>query len=221
MERHRRELALRSELQRLLLLIPGLETEALPALMVDLEQVKAKIECIENQAIKGHTIRAGAKWETEGDRPSDFFFQKLQNKRRKQTMEGLLDDSSLLCTSVSRMKEIVVGAFKKLFHSIGPIDAWLTAWRRIAPKIVSKVSVQQRAKLDLPLSNIEIVDALRALPAGKSPSHDGFPSEFYRLFWADLSPLVLEAARDAWTTGTLGSYHNAGLICLCPKGGDL
>lgn len=136
-------------------------------------------------------------------------------------MEGLLDDSSLLHMTVIGMKRIVVEAFKKLFRSNGLTDAWRVVWQHIAPRIVSKVSARQRAKLELPLSQEEITSALGALPSRKSPGHAGFPPEFYRLFWADLGPLVLTAAKDAWAAGTMSMYHNAGLICLCPKGGDL
>lgn len=99
-ERRRRVVDLRLELQRLLLLVPGTEDPGLPSLMVDIAVVQAKIDVIENHAVRGHKIRAGAKWETDDDRPSSFFFQKLQGKRKKRTMEGLLNDNSLLHTSL-------------------------------------------------------------------------------------------------------------------------
>lgn len=31
----------------------------------------------------------------------------------------------------------------------------------------------------------------------------------------------MEAVKDAWDTGTLGSFFNKGLVCLCLKTGDL
>lgn len=64
----------------------------------------------------------------------------------------------------------------------------------------------------------ELVAALGALPARKSPGKDGVPPEFHR---EDLKGLVLGAVKEVWESGSMGEYHNSGLICLCPKGGDL
>lgn len=94
-------------------------------------------------------------------------------------MEGLLDDESLLHTSLQGMMRIVLGAFRKLFASAGPTAAWMEAWQRVKGKIVPKVSEHQRRLLEKPLSEAEITDALWALPGGKSPGHDGFPPDFY------------------------------------------
>lgn len=113
-------------------------------------------------------------------------------KRKKLSMEGLLDDNILLKTSIADMKRIVLAAYRKLFASDMPTTAWAVGWQRVKGQIVSKVSDQQRAKLEQQLTEKEMVAVLRALPAGKSSGHDGFPLEFCRLFWAELKGLVLD-----------------------------
>lgn len=152
-ERRRREFTLRENLQGLLLKVPETVDAHLPNLMCEIEQVRGQLDVIETHAVRGHKIRAGARWEVDGDRPSGFFFQKLTEKRRKHTMEGLLDDSSFLKTSTAEMKKVVLGMFKKLFSSQGPTAAWRAAWNRVRPRIVSKVSLRQRALLEKPLSD--------------------------------------------------------------------
>lgn len=59
------------------------------------------------------------------------------------------------------------------------------------------------------------------MPAGKSPGHDRMTREFFLSFWMDLKGMVVAAVHDAWDLGSLGEYFNRGLVCLCPKTGDL
>lgn len=123
-----------------MLLVPCTDDSNLSGLMVDIATVQAINDVIETHAVRGHKIRAGAKWETDGDRPSSFFFQKIQGKWRKQCMEGLLDDESLLHIFVKGMMKIVVTTFKRLFASSGPTAAWREAWQRVRGSIVAKVT---------------------------------------------------------------------------------
>ena len=51
-----------------------------------------------------------------------------------------------------------------------------------------------------PINDIELLNALRDLPSGKSPGIDGLPAEFYKVFWTDLKEYYLNAVDHAYNT---------------------
>lgn len=90
-QRHFKEMEFRKNLQSLLLQIPEASEQQLPELQVRINEAARQLENLEEQEVKGHRVRAGLKWELEGDRPLAFFFQKLQEARAKKHIESLLD----------------------------------------------------------------------------------------------------------------------------------
>lgn len=166
-------------------------------------------------------MRAGLKWEAEGDRPSAFFYQKVQAKRAKKLMESLLDKTGTARTSQAELKQVVEETYTGIFASQGTSAEWQEAWVRHQHLLKCKVMEQQLELMDRPFTVEELGEALRELPNGKSPGHDGATQEFYTLFWSELGEMVLAAVQDAWDQGTIGEFFNKGLGCLCPKSGDL
>lgn len=69
-ERRQKEKHLRAELQSLLLAVHGCPEDLLPDLLKEQADVQAKLKDIEDQAARGHQIRAQIKWAQDGDRPS-------------------------------------------------------------------------------------------------------------------------------------------------------
>lgn len=55
---------------------------------------------------------------------------------------------------------------------------------------------EQVTALDSPLTVGELHKALQGMPSNKAPGPDGFPAEFYKIFWTTLGPtfhkMVLE-----------------------------
>lgn len=132
--------------------------------------------------MKGHRIRAGSKWELEGDRSSGFFFKKIQKRRAKRTMEALLDKTGALKTTKHEMKRVVQETFTEVFASSGPSPDWLNLWSQHEHLLKPKVTNQQRALLKRQFTIQELDEALQELPTGKSPGHEGTPQEFFVLF---------------------------------------
>lgn len=185
--------------------------------------VQTKLTELELQAAKGHQIRAQAKWDQDGDRPSSFFFQKIQKRKRKISIEGLFDGQRILRSTPGELQKIIMEAFKSVFSSTGPPPppGWSAKWARVLCKIHPKVSAAQKELLDHPLSPEELVEALASMPGGKSPGRDGLSKEFFVLYWPELKGLVWDAVQDACASGSLGLAFNEGIVCLCPKTGDL
>ena len=66
-----------------------------------------------------------------------------------------------------------------------------------------KLSSSQQEDLDSPISSQEILNAIKALPTGKSPGQDGFTAEFFKCYAEDLLPLFENMLTEAFEFGKL------------------
>lgn len=70
---------------------------------------------------------------------------------------------------------------------------------------------------DSPISSQEITEAIKALPAGKSPGQDGFTVEFFKCYAEDLLSLFEKMLADAFEDGRLPPSLNQAIITLILK----
>jgi hypothetical protein len=64
-----------------------------------------------------------------------------------------------------------------------------------------KLSETDQEHLDSPFTPEEILEAITSMPPNKSPGPDGFPKEFYKAFWPQLSPIFMPKLEQTDQTG--------------------
>lgn len=74
-------------------------------------------------------------------------------------------------------------------------------------------------ELERPITAVELEAAVKSLLSGKSPGPDGFPAEFYKTFWKQLAPHLLEMFTESYNSGTLPHTLNQACISLLLKKG--
>ena len=79
------------------------------------------------------------------------------------------------------------------------------------------LSNEERDSIEDLLTELECLTALRDMEPGKSPGTDGLPSEFYQMFWNDVSKLLLEALNYGFEIGKLSISQKWGIIKVIPK----
>jgi exonuclease III len=79
----------------------------------------------------------------------------------------------------------------------------------------------ERQKCDAPITMNELLGALQDSKPGKAPGLDGLTYEFYKQFWKELSPLLLEVVNTSLQQEQLPTSMLNGIITLIPKKGDL
>lgn len=67
------------------------------------------------------------------------------------------------------------------------------------------------------LTKAECLQALKNTEANKTPGSDGIPAEFYKVFWNDLSDLLVNSINFAYQTGQFSVTQRRGIIKLIPK----
>ena len=74
-------------------------------------------------------------------------------------------------------------------------------------------------ELERPISAIELEATVKSLQSGKSLGPDGLPAEFYKTFWKQLAPHLLEMFTESHSSGTLPHTLNQACISLLLKKG--
>ena len=63
----------------------------------------------------------------------------------------------------------------------------------------------------------ECLGVLKTKESNKSPGSDGFPAEFYKVFWNDISVLIVNSINCSFQKGQLSVTQRQGIIALLPK----
>ena len=63
----------------------------------------------------------------------------------------------------------------------------------------------------------ECAEAVKSMDSNKTPGTDGLPAKFYKIFWKDISTLLVSALNYASESGCLSIRQRRGVIKLIPK----
>ena len=80
-----------------------------------------------------------------------------------------------------------------------------------------KLNSQDKDSLEGLFKEKELGAAVRSMKNGKSPGNDGFPVEFYKVFWPDIKDYLLNSLNSAFQTGILSISQRQGILSLKPK----
>jgi hypothetical protein len=74
-----------------------------------------------------------------------------------------------------------------------------------------------KKELDIPIEMSDVANAIAALPNAKAPGSDGFPVDFYKVFWPKIKQIVFDSIQYAITTGEMSIDQKRGVLTLIPK----
>ena len=123
--------------------------------------------------------RAKVKHLMEGDDNTSYFYLIANGKHRKQRIYKLDQDEGLITDEV-QLRDYVTRYYKKLF---GPSDdsfAMLADERR---DDIAQVSDEENSLLTATFSEEEVRRAVFQIEHNKAPGPDGFPAEFFPVFF--------------------------------------
>ena len=186
-----------------------------------LQKAKTELEEIIEYKTKGAIIRSRVKWYNEGEKNSKYFLQMERRHYKRKNISSLKRTDGSILNSDKEILEECVNFYGELFSS----KMENTSHKKL--KELSKeffpvensvqLSEEQKESCEGPLTVDECLNALKTMKSGKSPGSDGFPSEFYKVFWADISMLLLKAINFAYEKGLLSISQRSGILSLLPK----
>ncbi len=77
-----------------------------------------------------------------------------------------------------------------------------------------KLTNAEKDSCKQPITEKEILNALKHLHNGKTPGIDDLPPDFYKFFWLDIKSLLIESIEYAILTRELSVEQKRGIITL-------
>ena len=146
-----------------------------------------------------------------GEKPNERLIRMGRKKASSKEIEVLKLESGRLVTNQTELMEAERAFYEKLYTS--------------DPLVTSKFNTNKR-KNDKHIENgeatfslIEIGKALKELHNGKAPGGDGYPPEFYKMFWAKVGNLTCEAINESIEKGEMSMDQKKAMIKIIPKEG--
>ena len=149
----------------------------------------------------------------EGDANTKYFQLVASGKHRKTRIFQLEQEEGLICGDIE-LKKYITKYYKKMF---GPPDNNFVSMDESLRDDIPQVSPQENELLVETFSESEVKEAVFQMKNNTAPGPDGFPPEFYQVFWnvlkGDLMALFEEFHRGSLPLHSL----NFGTIILLPK----
>jgi hypothetical protein len=156
--------------------------------------------------------RSGADWLQHGDKNTKFFHMKASQRKKRNTIRGLLHSEGVLQTNHDMIEEILLNHFKLLFQSqpTHQINETVTV-------VKDKLNKDMKDMLSKEFHEAEVYNAIKDMKSLAAPGPDGLPAIFYHTYWDIVGQDVTKEVLDILNHNSDPSYLNHTHICLIPK----
>jgi len=160
--------------------------------------------------------RAKVKHLLEGDANTKYFHL-LANSRHRKTRIFQLEDGSNIITGDAQLKEHITSYFKNLF---GPSEMSPVTLDETQIEDIPQVSQIENEYLTESFTQEEVRVAIFQMKHNKALGPDGFPAEFYQVFWNIIKEDLMALFTDFHHGNLPLNRLNFGNLILLPKKKD-
>jgi hypothetical protein len=149
----------------------------------------------------------------KGDRNTKYF-QLVANGKRRKTRIFRLEQEEGIIQGEENLKKYITNYYKGLF---GRPERNNFSLLESMTEDIPQVSDVENELLTADFLEKEVRDAIFQMKHNKAPGPDGFPAEFYQVFWSLIKNDLMAMFRDFFA-GDLPLFSlNFGIITLIPK----
>ena len=156
--------------------------------------------------------RSRALWLKDGDQNTKYFHSRATNRKRRNSLVVLRDDTGELITDLHEIGNRFVRYYEDLFQA-----APLEEVEQVLDGINPSVTAEMNTKLTRPYTESEVAVALKQMSTFKAPGPDGMPPSFYQSYWNVVGKEVVQAVISSINSGTLPPSINHTFVALIPK----
>lgn len=151
-----------------------------------------------------------------GEKARRALARQLRQRTANQTILAVNDEHGQKYTDNGEINS----CFKKFYHSLYSSDSPADPCAIddfFKPLNIPSINAELVNELESDITTAEITAAIKAMQSGKSPGPDGFPTEFYKKFADQLSPLLLSVFEESFSLGALPPTMRQAVISLLLK----
>ena len=179
---------------------------------------RLELEKIIEFRTKGAILRSKTRWYNEGEKNTKYFLNLEKRHFKQGTISQIKINDREFVTSDKKILTECVSFYKNLYSTKSMTYDQNDA--TFFPEREDESAIHEQAELTMcegALTEKECLEALKGMGTEKTSGTDGFPAEFYKVFWNDISAILTRALNYAYETGQLSVTQRRGIIKLIPK----
>jgi hypothetical protein len=184
-----------------------------------LSDLQGKLAEVFQSSVERNRHLSSSNWLRYGDTCSKAFFDFHRIGKKKTLLQELEIETGTI-TGQNDLSQYITKFYTCLYssdaHVLGTAEARTECWTSVPVKVTHNTN----ASLTRDLTVRDILEAIKALPKGKAPGHDGVLMEFFHEYAEEVAPTLLQAFMAMLNSGATLASINKGLITLIPKTGD-
>ena len=186
---------------------------------VNLLEVKQReLQELREEKLKGAFIRSRVQWLNEGEKPSRYFCSLERRNYLEKTIKRITKENGQICKDQKEILSEIKDYYKKLFKNNDDLLMEPDLNDNSFKNTARKLSPNESSEIEGPLTITEISESLKNMKSGKCPGIDGFPSEFFKVFWLKLKYFVLKSLNEAYENKEMSLTLRQCVINCLPKG---
>ena len=184
-----------------------------------LRTAQDSLQAIRQKQVEGQMIRAKARWNLEGEKPSRYFLNLEKRHYSEKVIPKLITDDKKEITDIQEIIKEQTRFYKELYRTRKPK---LTEKQKemFFPKhsnLLKVLTEDQKQSCEGDLTQAECLTTLKNMKNNKSPGPDGYTVEFFKFFWKDLGYFLVKAINEGNRIGKLSVTQRLGQITCLPK----
>lgn len=171
----------------------------------ELEDLKAQLKQIREGKLKGHIIRAKAKWIDEGEKPSSFFcnLEKQNYLFIFKIIPKIEKENGEVITSQKDMLNETQNFYKTLYSSRDKQLLDVNLEKLLKNNAVRRLNNIDSQSIEGKITYTEAGKTLLNMTNDKTPGSDGFSANFFKMFWNDLGYFITRSINYGFDSGQL------------------
>ena len=179
------------------------------------EKIHDLIE-LRKEKLKGHCIRARAKWVEEGKKPTKYFCNmESRNYYSKLISRIELNNGTVITDQKDILKE--TKSFYQNLYSVPTVHSNINITEILSTFNFYKLTNEESQALEGDITYLEALNVLKNMKNDKCPGSDGFTAEFFKMFWADLGHFIVRSINYGYINKEMSHVQKLGLITCIPK----
>ena len=180
-------------------------------------EIRRQLKEIEQKKFENWTVKNRLNDLYEGEQISLATILKAKRKREESKIDRIKTHDGKITDDHEEIKKTVYGFFSELYK-------WKERAREANAfddfEVKRKVSKDENEMLSQPITEDELKQALSSTKTGKAPGRDGLSYDFYKVFFSEISEIMLSAMNEIIREGATPDQTLA-IITLVPKKGDM
>ena len=181
-----------------------------------LRRTENELRALDRLDAAGARVRSRLQWTERGEQSTRFYARLERQRQTNNTMTELHHEGNTY-SQTEGMLEAAASFYERLYSASSICQQ---SADRLTASLDQRLTQEDSAYLDRPITVQEMRVALASMASNKSPGVDGIAVEFYRRFWSLLESDLLDVYHAALSNGRLGTSQRTGVIILLHKKGE-